>query len=194
MVRTQSQEKKEKFLNAALKLFASNGVGNTSTAEISRQAGAGAGTLFIYFPTKQDLIHELVLKIAQEQSDTVKSGLEPSLSARETFFVIWTRSVRWFLENMDAYQYIQQIRDAGVVADAVVQKTAEYLSFYYVAIQKGLQEDTIKREPIELIGSFLYHDIVAITNIVRGKTDPAQQDELIRMGFDLFWDGIKRQS
>jgi len=66
MVRKPSPERRAEFLRAALKLFVANGVQHTSTAAIAREAGSAAGTLFLYFPTKQDLIHELTLKIGRE--------------------------------------------------------------------------------------------------------------------------------
>lgn len=103
MVRELSTEKRERFLSAALKLFVANGVKNTSTAEIAKAAGTASGTLFLYFPTKQHLIHELVLMISKQQSDFINSLLNPSLSVRDTFFTIWDGSVRWLLENMDAF-------------------------------------------------------------------------------------------
>ena len=68
MVRELSSEKRERFLRAALKLFAANGIQNTSTAEIARAAGTASGTLFLYFPTKQDLIDELAILISREES------------------------------------------------------------------------------------------------------------------------------
>ena len=77
MVRELSNEKRERFLQAALKLFAANGLQNTSTAEIAKAAGTAAGTLFLYFPTKQDLINELVLWISQAEADTINGLLTP---------------------------------------------------------------------------------------------------------------------
>ena len=75
MVRKLDPDKRKKFMDAALKLFVANGVQNTSTAEIAKAAGTAAGTLFLYFPTKQDLIHALVLKIGREQSETIHALL-----------------------------------------------------------------------------------------------------------------------
>ena len=60
MIRKLALDKRENFLNAALKLFVANGVQNTSTAAIAKEAGTASGTLFLYFPTKQDLLDELV--------------------------------------------------------------------------------------------------------------------------------------
>jgi AcrR family transcriptional regulator len=191
MVRELSQEKRTKFLSSALKLFVTNGVQNTSTAEIAKGAETAAGTLFLYFPTKQDLVNDLVLQIGKEQSDTITSLLDPSFSARETFFTIWNGTVRWFLDHMDAYRYIQQVRDSGMVSEAVVQESGKFFGYYYDAILKGRQEGSIKPYPIELIGDFLYHDIVAVMNLIRTQPDPAKQEEITQQGFDIYWDGIK---
>jgi AcrR family transcriptional regulator len=193
MVRTLSPERRANLLNSALKLFVVNGVKNTSTAEIAKGAGTAAGTLFLYFPTKQVLLNELVLKIGKEQSDFIKTLLEPFLSARDTFFMIWYGSVHWFLENMDAYQYIQQVRDSGMISESAIQESGKFLSYYYEAIQKGLKEGCIKPYPFDLIGGFLYQDIVAIMNLIRTQPDQAIQEDSIKQGFDIFWNGIKAE-
>ena len=190
MVRELSADKREGFLRAALKLFAANGVQNTSTAEIAREAGTAAGTLFLYFPTKQELINELTVTISKEQADFINSLLDPSQSARQAFLTIWDGSIRWLLEHMDAYQYTQQIRETGLLPDAVVQETGKHFRYYYEAIQKGLEEGSLKPYPITLIGSFLYHDIVAMMDYLRQQPDPLTQAAAIQQGFELFWDGI----
>jgi AcrR family transcriptional regulator len=167
------------------------GVQNTSTAEIAREAGTAAGTLFLYFPTKQDLIDELILKFGKSQAETIQALLEPSLSARETFLTIWQSSIHWFLDNMDAYEYVRQVRDSGMVSASIVQESIKFFGFYYEAIQKGLREASIKPYPPELIGAFLYQDIIAIMEILKPQPDVVKQEELIQLGFGIFWDGIK---
>ena len=191
MVRKPSPDKKEQLMSSALKMFVANGVGNTSTNAIAKEAGVAAGTLFLYFPTKQDLIHALILKIGKEQSETIKSLPGLSGSARENFLTIWEGSIRWFLEHIEAYQYIRQVRDSGLIAEQVVQESAKFFDYYYLAIQKGLAEGSIKAYPIELIGGLLYQDIVAVMNLIETQSDPVKQNEYIHAGFEVFWDGIK---
>jgi len=191
MSRPLLPEKKARFLDSALRLFVANGVAHTSTAEIARAAGTAAGTLFVYFPTKQDLIDELVLKISREQAASIRERLSPELSARQSFLAIWEGSLCWFLENRDAYRYIQQIRDSGMITAAVEQETGKSLEYYYVAIQKGLQEGSIRPYPLELIGEILYQDIVAVMQVIQRQSDPARGEEVMRMGFDIFWEGIR---
>jgi len=191
MIRKLAPDKRRNFLDAALKLFVANGVQNTSTAAIAKEAGTAAGTLFLYFPTKQDLINELVLKMAREQSEHINTLLEPSLSVRDTFFTIWSGTIRWFLKNMDLYEYNQQVRDTGIVEEAVAQETGKFFGYFYEAIQKGLDEGALRPYPLEVIGGFLYQDIVAVMNLMRTQTRPEKQEEIIQVGFDIFWDGIR---
>lgn len=191
MVRSLSTEKRERYLTAALKLFVANGVQNTSTADISREAGTAAGTLFLYFPTKQELVNELVLWVAQKESEVINKLLTPSLAVRDTFFTIWDGSIRWLLENMDAYKYSQQVRDSGLVTPETALESGKYFAFYYSAIQKGLESRLIKPYPVDLIGGFLYQGIVAVMNHVQRQPDPQHVTEVINQGFELFWDGIR---
>lgn len=190
MVRTLNPERREKFLNAALALFVEKGVQNTTTAEIAQAAEAAAGTLFLYFPTKQSLIDELALQISRAQTERINSLLDPAFSARESFFAIWRGSVGWFMENPLAYRYILQVRDSGLLSAEVVRETGELFNFYYAAIQKGLQEKVIQPYPVDLIGGFLYQNIVAITNYIQTQQDRDRRQEAVEMGFDIFWNGI----
>ena len=191
MARKLSPEKREQFLKSALKLFVANGIKNTSTNAIAKDAGTAAGTLFLYFPTKDDLIHELVLQISKEQSETIKSQLNPAMSVREMFFTIWNGSIGWFLEHMEAYQYIRQIRDSGLIAEEVVGQTEKDLDYYFIAIQRGSEEGAIKDYPLELIGTVLYQHIVAVMNLTLAEPDLEKQEAYRQSGFQIFWDGIK---
>jgi len=193
MPRTLNPEKRAQFLDSALKLFVANGVKNTSTAAIAKDAGTAAGTFFLYFPTKQDLINELVLQIGSQQSEYINSLLTPALSVWETLLTIWYGSIRWFLDNKEAYQYFRQVRDSGLIAAEVVRESEQFFEYYYEAIQRGLGEASIKPYPVELIGGMLYQNIVAVMNLVTAGSDPAQQEEYIQLGFNIFWDGIKTE-
>jgi AcrR family transcriptional regulator len=194
MARQLSPERRERFLSAALKLFVENGVQQTSTAAIAKEAGSAAGTLFIYFPTKQDLIDELVLQVVREQAKNTQAALRPDFSAWEAFYAIWNSTVRWFLADMASFLYIQQVRDSGAIPDEVAQETEKQFVYYYEAIQKGLEEGSIKPYPIELIGNYLYYAIVAVMNLIQNQPDPDKREEFIESGFAIFWDGIKTEA
>lgn len=191
MVRALQSAKREQFLAAALKLFVTQGVQNTSTAEIAREAGTAAGTLFLYFPTKQDLIDQLALQFARQQAENLRARLSTEMNARETFWTIWSSTIGWFTAHMDAYLYIQLVRDTGFLSPAVAQESNQYFGFYYEVVQKGLAEGSIRPYPVELIGGLLYQDVVAVMNMIRYQPDTTLHDTYIQQGFEIFWNGIR---
>jgi AcrR family transcriptional regulator len=191
MARGLASEKRESFLNAALKLFVTLGIQNTSTAVIAKEAGTAAGTLFLYFPTKQDLINELVLQISRDQSEYMKTLLDQSLPIRDAFFSIWQGCILWFMENKESYEFIRNVRETGMLNEAIVQESGKSFIYFYAAIQKGLDEGALKPFPIEVIGAFLYQDIIAVMNLIQMKSETKKREEIIQAGFDIFWDGIR---
>ena len=193
MVRKLDDGKREKLLSSALRLFAANGPQSTSTAAIAQEAGTAAGTLFLYFPTKQELTDELALKISREQADFIKALLKPGLSARDMFRVIWNGSLQWFQQNRDAYRFVQQLRYSRLISETIIQETQKHLGYYFQAIQKGLEEQSIQPYALELIGEMLYQQIVAAMNLVDAQTDPALREQYTTQGFDIFWNGIKKE-
>jgi AcrR family transcriptional regulator len=192
MVRELSDEKRERLLVAALRLFAAKGIQDTSTSEIASAAGVASGTLFLYFPTKQHLVNELVILVSKQEAEHINHLLTPSMPVHDTFFAIWDGSIRWLLENPEVFRYSQHVRHSGLVSEAATLESGKYFSFYYETIQRGLQEGIIKPYPIDLIGGFLYQDIVAVMNHIRTQPDQSTLTESIQKGFDLFWDGIKK--
>jgi len=55
-----AQETKEKIVGEAMRLFAVKGYGATSIADILQASGANSGSLYYFFPTKQDLLLEVL--------------------------------------------------------------------------------------------------------------------------------------
>jgi len=190
MARILSSDKRNIFLQSALALFVKNGVSQTTTKSISKAAGTAAGTLFLYFPTKQDLINTLTLEITEELTIEIKKNLSPNLSARESFWGIWDATTQFFIKNPNAYLYIRQIRDSGILDEKIIQETNRVFLFYYETIQKGLQEKSIRPYPIEIVGNLLYHSMVSIIDIINANPD-LNKKRTIELGFEMYWNSIK---
>src|SRR5512135_1451900 len=102
MARKPSNQKRDEFLRTALRLFVQNGVQGTSTADITKEAGTAAGTLFLYFPSKLDLVNQLTLSTAREQTIAINQALTPNLVAKEMLYRIWHTSITWFKNHLEA--------------------------------------------------------------------------------------------
>ena len=72
------QQKRERIVAAARTLFSRRGFAATTTAQIAERAEIGAGTLFLYFASKDDLL----VAIFREQMDALVRGALATLPKR----------------------------------------------------------------------------------------------------------------
>lgn len=59
MTRDKSSDKRQRILDAALKVFAERGFYNAKVSEVARTAGVADGTIYLYFANKDDLLIQL---------------------------------------------------------------------------------------------------------------------------------------
>jgi AcrR family transcriptional regulator len=83
MARVRSPKKRNAILQAAVHEIAKVGLG-APTAKIAKRAGVAAGTLFIYFPNKEDLLNALYIELKREVSARINANCphQDSLGSR----------------------------------------------------------------------------------------------------------------
>ncbi|MDH4248593.1 MAG: TetR/AcrR family transcriptional regulator [Deltaproteobacteria bacterium] len=64
--KTTPQAPRERLLQTASRLFYAQGVANVGIPEIIREAGIARMTLYYHFPSKEDLIREVLTMRVQE--------------------------------------------------------------------------------------------------------------------------------
>ena len=64
-MRSDAAANRQRILDAAMELFTEKGT-DADVREICERAGIGMGTLYRHFPTKEDLVNEVVLTVAHE--------------------------------------------------------------------------------------------------------------------------------
>ena len=64
-----SENKEEKILKSAIKLFSQKGFSATTTSEIAKDAGVAEGTVFRYYRTKKHLLIKVMGKLIEVMSE-----------------------------------------------------------------------------------------------------------------------------
>ena len=65
-VRTVITDKREAILRAAVKVFARKGFFNSKVADIAREAGIADGTVYLYFKSKDEILHSVFDRAMEE--------------------------------------------------------------------------------------------------------------------------------
>jgi TetR/AcrR family fatty acid metabolism transcriptional regulator len=79
MARRRSDDKRQRILQAAVKVFARKGYFAARVAEVARRAGVADGTIYLYFRNKEDILVSLFDGVMSEH---VSRGREELLSIR----------------------------------------------------------------------------------------------------------------
>src|SRR5215475_16215387 len=78
--RNGSKAKRELILRAATKVFARNGYFNSKVADIARAADVADGTVYLYFKSKEEILHSI---FNQNMAEAIKLGRELIKKARD---------------------------------------------------------------------------------------------------------------
>lgn len=79
----QKEQTRAKLIARAESLFAKQGIGNTTTAEIAKSLKLSHATVFIHFPTREDLILAVVDKFAERLSAELGQRCSSDMSLKE---------------------------------------------------------------------------------------------------------------
>lgn len=140
------QAMRERFLRAAAHEFAGVGYEAANINVISEQAGAGKGTIYLYFPSKRDLFLALLQTIAERQLAVVRAALEQHQTLAEQLEALFLAFVRLAIEDTEGFQvYMSTLY--GV--NRAFQQEATRLLHEYVALLSAVLARAIPgRKPV----------------------------------------------
>jgi TetR/AcrR family transcriptional regulator, repressor of fatR-cypB operon len=181
--------KREAILNAALDLFAERGFHGTPVPMIAERARVGAGTLYRYFSSKEEMANALYQRWKTSFAAELIRDLEPNLSPREGFHRVWRRMLDFqakypivmkFLELHHHHSYLDQ------KSLAVEQRALTPIRDFVVLAQT---RKMIKPLPPEAIIALVYG---AYVGLVRAAEEGflELEDKVIQGTEAAVWDAI----
>jgi AcrR family transcriptional regulator len=188
MARPKSDDKRDAILSAATTVFADGGL-SAPTSAISKTAGIAEGTLFTYFPTKDDLLNALYRQIKLELADVLMSGFARKKDVRGKLQHIWDAFVSWGLANPERRKVLAQL----LVSDKLTNETkavgsapfAEFAVMGREAIARG----TIRDLPLEFLIAMMEAMTQATIELI--AANPSNAAKYRKFGFETLWNGLR---
>jgi TetR/AcrR family fatty acid metabolism transcriptional regulator len=129
-------DKREAILKAATQVFARRGFFQAQVADIARAAGVAAGTVYLYFRSKDDLLVSIFERTMQETLAEGRAALAEAPDPRERL----RRIARLHLERMG------RDRDVAVVFQVELRQSTKFMERFsstYLRDYLGIIRDTI---------------------------------------------------
>jgi TetR/AcrR family fatty acid metabolism transcriptional regulator len=112
--------KRERILDAAIKVFAAEGFYNAKVSQIAQQAGVADGTIYLYFKSKDDLL----INLFEDRMDMVNANLREAIETETTAVTRLKRIVKLHL------QMVEQNRDMAEVISVELRQSSKFIREY----------------------------------------------------------------
>lgn len=146
------EQKKKNILQAALSLFLKYGVQKVSVAEIAKEAAVSQVTIYNYFESKDNLVHEVIIFY----TDTVwqkyyEEIFESDLSFPKNYKIIFEKKETAEEIHPDFYQYFMKEYANGISYMEKLyteQVLPKFIELFNEGKAEGLVDPTLSNEAI----------------------------------------------
>jgi AcrR family transcriptional regulator len=149
---------KSRIVAAALTLFQIKGFEATTTKAIARKARVAEGTVFNYFPTKEDI----ALHFLGQEVDNAMAAVRGNVRLRkapleEKLFVLVQTQLEFLAphERFIGAAFVQALKPGSKLG--VFSPSAQALQFRYLAFVQELVDDAIRRDEMRAAGWWTSH-------------------------------------
>jgi AcrR family transcriptional regulator len=184
----QVKDKRQQILDTTLALFAREGLA-VPTALIAKEAGVANGTLFNYFPTKQELQDTLYSELKTEVGCLLPAGLGGDLEG--LFREVWQRYVRWAVAQPTKQKVMHLLKASQSVSPETLARTEDgFRALRELVLQAMEQGRLAPLEPsyFEAVLSALLE--VNIEQATAGKLRGKALEAHMETGFRIFWKAV----
>lgn len=186
-------DKRTRLLEAALQLFVEFGFHNTPTSKIAKQAGIANGTLFYFFPTKDDLVKALYTDIKSRMTAHISERIRDEKSLREIMKGYYTASLFWAQEYRTEFRFMEQFNSSPYLNKIAEEEIRRNLEPVQQLLQQGIQEQVLKPLDVDLILTLVSGHIFGLNKYLLDKELPVpEQTRVIDKSFTLLWNMLSR--
>jgi TetR/AcrR family transcriptional regulator, repressor of fatR-cypB operon len=183
-------EKREMIIHTAMKLLTDNGVQATPMSAIAKAADTGMGTIYNYFPTKEDLINEVYLYIKREQFQNLMLPVTEQ-SIKKRFDHFYRSMILYFVKNPLQFRFMDQFQTSPILTVKTRKDGRETAAMFISMIEKGQNEGIFKPIPFNELTQFLTGGVFGFIRWVLTEKIQITQD-LLDNQIRLAWDTVKQ--
>jgi TetR/AcrR family fatty acid metabolism transcriptional regulator len=197
VTRDRLPDKRQRILDAALKVFAERGFFNAKVSEVARQAGVADGTIYLYFQNKDDLLISLfedrmdflIRRITEDLSKS--SGTVPERIRRLIY-----HHLQLAIEHPELAEFITvELRQSGkFVREYGNPKFQEYLRILRDLVEEGQADGSLRStiDPRTVVRAlFGALDELLLTMTLVTKRKDVDLERVARDLADLFLGGVQ---
>jgi TetR/AcrR family transcriptional repressor of multidrug resistance operon len=185
-------DKRQCILEATAELIAEHGLQSCPMSAVARQAGCGAGTIYRYFETKDELVQELYLELVKRMIEHCLTDYDGSACVKLRFFQFWGNFYRYMRTNPRDCALLEQMSACPAITDGTMEQATTALhEVVFGILQDGQAQQVLKDCPEKVLSTFVYGALSTLAKKYNCAPELMGDELEAQQLLALCWDGIK---
>ncbi len=165
-------DKKVAILISVLKLVNREGFYHLNMKNIAKEAGVAAGTIYLYFKGKEEMINALYRMILNDFNKSVLAGYREGRTVMDNFFEMLDLAINFYLAEPDKFSFIEQYTYAPFLFKENREENFLLLLPIYKMMKEGKKQKIIKNIPDAILLSLIHGSMNTMIKLhLAHKTD-----------------------
>ena len=182
-------DKQETILDATLELIGEQGFHGTPISAIAKRAGVGAGTIYRYWESKEELINALYVREKTRINAQVLNGVHAGLSVRDAMALMFRNVLAARQVDPTRWRFMDQYYNSPFIGDDTKRVREQLMAEYVEIMGRGIREGVIRDMPMPVLMSLIFGPV---TQLALAAQDDAftLDDAVVDQAFESVWRSI----
>lgn len=168
--------KKEAILRATRDLILEHGLQSVSMSQIGKKAGVGMGTIYNYFPTKEDLVNSLFDTLAKAFSDATLSNFDDKAPLMNRFRQLCSQLILYGRDYPHDLLLFSQLNHAPIIQPEIQDYDHGIKATFFHLVEEAQALGVVKPLPAVLLGNMQISFATAIVRSHQLNGTPINDD------------------
>lgn len=190
LIMITTTDRKHLIFDSTLNLISQFGFHGTPMSQIAHAAGVATGTIYHYFESKDALIVELFIHLAEKMRADIFRLDTPSLPYKERFETIWINIFEHHIRHPEVLSFFEQFFSSPYLKLVYPEGSVSFQDEISTFLLQGIEKGYIKNLDITMISAAFMGTVTATAKRnIYGRFSFTREDILKMVG--IIWDGLK---
>lgn len=188
MAQTKDETKRLAIRDAVIADVVENGLSKAPISRIAQHAGVSAGTIYIYYPNKNEMLQSIFLEIKSLMHGTMMDAHHSGSNSTESIRLMWFAMFRFILEKPNMFAFHEAIDAEKLLSSHQRVELTEMAIDIHKALSAAIDDGTVKDMPMDCLVSLLLAPAVSLARrMLAGNSKDVEKANCV---FEAIWNGI----
>lgn len=167
--RVKVKDKRKAILEASLSLITSHGFHGTSMKMIAETAQIAAGTIYVYFANKEEMIKALYQEIGLEINEIINTHNKPELPFSVNFMSIWIAILDFYRMDPRKPEFVTQFTYSPYIIGEENGDKNVLMEPIKIIFEEAKNKNLVKNLPIASLIALSHSPITALVRMAKSQ-------------------------